>query len=111
LARWLKHGINDSERRAIDADVRKTVEGAIAHVEAQGDLATAKINTCPRGLHRLAVGGWRNANGMAATISPLPTKRRSGNPANRSIRAKYRLGNARNRRCRGSVRVASLVGT
>jgi sulfopropanediol 3-dehydrogenase len=39
LARWLKHGINDSERRAIDADVRKTVEDAIALVEAGGDSA------------------------------------------------------------------------
>ena len=47
---------------------------------------TAKIDTCLRQLHRLAVGGWRNAKGMAATISPLPMKRHSENPTNRSIR-------------------------
>jgi hypothetical protein len=45
---------------------------------------TAKIDTCLRQLHRLAVGDWRNAKGMAATISPLPMKRRS-TPANRSM--------------------------
>ena len=39
MARWLKRGIDDSERRAIDAKVRKTVEDAIADVEARGDVA------------------------------------------------------------------------
>jgi hypothetical protein len=45
---------------------------------------TAKIDTCLRQLHRPAVGGWRNAKGMAATMSPLPMS--SANPANRPIR-------------------------
>lgn len=39
MARWLKRGIDDSERRAVDANVRKTVEDAIALIEGQGDLA------------------------------------------------------------------------
>ncbi len=39
MARWLKRGIDDSERRAIDNQVRKTVEDAIADVEARGDAA------------------------------------------------------------------------
>lgn len=39
MARWLKRGIDDSERRAIDTKVRKTVEKAIADVEERGDAA------------------------------------------------------------------------
>ena len=39
MARWLKHGIDDSERRAIDSKVRETVEKAIADVEERGDAA------------------------------------------------------------------------
>jgi len=39
MARWLKRGLDDSERRAIDTKVRKTVETAIEDVEARGDAA------------------------------------------------------------------------
>ena len=39
MARWLKRGLDDSERRAIDTKVRKTVEDAIADVEERGDAA------------------------------------------------------------------------
>ena len=39
MARWLKRGLDDSERRALDTKVRKTVEDAIADVEARGDAA------------------------------------------------------------------------
>jgi len=39
MARWLKNGLDDSERRAIDNKVRKTVEAAIADVEERGDQA------------------------------------------------------------------------
>lgn len=39
MARWLKRGLDDSERRAIDTKVRKTVEDAIADVEERGDVA------------------------------------------------------------------------
>ena len=39
MARWLKRGLDESEKRAIDSKVRKTVEDAIADVEARGDAA------------------------------------------------------------------------
>lgn len=39
MARWLKRGLDDSERRAIDTKVRKTVESAIEDVEERGDAA------------------------------------------------------------------------
>jgi sulfopropanediol 3-dehydrogenase len=39
MARWLKRGLDDSERRAIDTKVRKTVETAIEDVEERGDAA------------------------------------------------------------------------
>jgi sulfopropanediol 3-dehydrogenase len=39
MARWLKRGLDDSERREIDTKVKKTVEDAIADVEARGDAA------------------------------------------------------------------------
>jgi sulfopropanediol 3-dehydrogenase len=44
MARWLKRGIDDSERRAIDTQVRKTVEDAIADVEARGDAAIREMS-------------------------------------------------------------------
>jgi sulfopropanediol 3-dehydrogenase len=44
MARWLKRGIDDSERRAIDNQVRKTVEDAISDVEARGDAAIREMS-------------------------------------------------------------------
>lgn len=44
MARWLKHGLDDSERREIDSKVRKTVETAIADVEARGDAAIREMS-------------------------------------------------------------------
>jgi sulfopropanediol 3-dehydrogenase len=44
MARWLKRGIDDTERRAIDTEVRKTVEDAIADVEARGDAAIREMS-------------------------------------------------------------------
>lgn len=44
MARWLKQGIDDSERREIDEKVKKTVETAIADVEARGDAAIREMS-------------------------------------------------------------------
>jgi sulfopropanediol 3-dehydrogenase len=44
MARWLKNGIDDSERREIDSKVRKTVEDAIADVEQRGDAAIREMS-------------------------------------------------------------------
>jgi sulfopropanediol 3-dehydrogenase len=44
MARWLKRGLDDSERREIDSKVRKTVEAAIADVEARGDVAIREMS-------------------------------------------------------------------
>lgn len=44
MARWLKRGLDDSERRAIDTKVRKTVEEAIEDVEKRGDAAIREMS-------------------------------------------------------------------
>ena len=44
MARCLKNGIDDSERREIDSKVRKTVEDAIADVEQRGDAAIREMS-------------------------------------------------------------------
>jgi sulfopropanediol 3-dehydrogenase len=44
MAHWLKRGIDDSERRQIDAKVRKTVEDAIGDIEARGDAAVREMS-------------------------------------------------------------------
>ncbi len=35
IAEWLKHGLDEAERREIDARVRKAVEDAIKDIEAR----------------------------------------------------------------------------
>jgi sulfopropanediol 3-dehydrogenase len=44
MARWLKRGLDDSERHEIDTKVRRTVESAIADVEARGDAAVRDMS-------------------------------------------------------------------
>ncbi len=44
MAQWLKHGLDESERREIDAGVRKTVEDAIRSVEEGGDEAVRAMS-------------------------------------------------------------------
>ena len=41
MARWLKRGLDEVQRRLIDSQVRKTVEDALADVEARGDAVAA----------------------------------------------------------------------
>ena len=58
MARWLKQGLDESERREIDVAVRKTVEDAIRDVERDGDAAvramSAKFDSWDRGDYRLS---------------------------------------------------------
>jgi sulfopropanediol 3-dehydrogenase len=44
MARWLKRGLEDAERREIDNAVRKTVEDAVQAVEARGDAAVREMS-------------------------------------------------------------------
>ena len=44
MARWLKRGLDDAERREIDAGVRQTVEDAIRRVERDGDAAVRAMS-------------------------------------------------------------------
>ncbi len=44
MARWLKHGLDDAERREIDAAVRSTVEAAIRDIETRGDDAVREMS-------------------------------------------------------------------
>ena len=44
MAQWLKRGLDESERREIDANVRKTVEEAIRQVEQEGDAAVRAMS-------------------------------------------------------------------
>ncbi len=44
MARWLKRGLDDAERREIDVGVRKTVEDAIRQVEQDGDDAVRAMS-------------------------------------------------------------------
>ena len=44
MARWLKRGLEEAERREIDSTVRKTVEDAIRQVEQNGDAAVRDMS-------------------------------------------------------------------
>jgi sulfopropanediol 3-dehydrogenase len=44
MARWLKRGLDDAERREIDAAVRSTVEAAIRDIENRGDDAVREMS-------------------------------------------------------------------
>jgi sulfopropanediol 3-dehydrogenase len=44
MARALKTGLDDSEKREIDAKVRATVEAALADIEARGDTAVREMS-------------------------------------------------------------------
>lgn len=44
MARWLKRGLDDAERREIDVGVRRTVEDAIRQVERDGDAAVRAMS-------------------------------------------------------------------
>ena len=44
MARWLKHGQGEDERREADGAVRRTVEDAIADVERRGDDAVREMS-------------------------------------------------------------------
>ena len=45
MARWLKRGIDEAERRDIDQGVRDTVEGVIRQIERDGDAAVRALST------------------------------------------------------------------
>ncbi len=44
MARWLKRGIDEAERRDIDQGVRDTVEGVIRQIEREGDAAVRALS-------------------------------------------------------------------
>jgi sulfopropanediol 3-dehydrogenase len=44
MARWLKRGLDDVQRHLIDAQIRATVEAALADVEARGDAAVRALS-------------------------------------------------------------------
>ena len=44
MARWLKTGRTDEERREDDDKVRATVEGVLAQIEARGDAAVRELS-------------------------------------------------------------------
>ena len=44
MARWLKRGVDDAQRRTDDTQVRRTVESALADVEARGDAAVREMS-------------------------------------------------------------------
>ncbi len=44
MAKWLKRGLDDAERREIDTAVRKTVEDAVRHAERDGDDAVRAMS-------------------------------------------------------------------
>ena len=44
MARWLKRGLGEAERREIDAGIRHTVEDAIRRVEQEGDAAVRAMS-------------------------------------------------------------------
>ena len=44
MARWLKRGLDDSERRDINVVVRQTVEEVIGRVEREGDAAVRAMS-------------------------------------------------------------------
>jgi sulfopropanediol 3-dehydrogenase len=44
MARWLKRGLNEAKRRAVDSKIRKSVEDAIADIEIRGDVAVREMS-------------------------------------------------------------------
>ena len=44
MAQWLKRGLDDTERRELDAAVRQTVEDVIRQVERDGDAAVRALS-------------------------------------------------------------------
>lgn len=59
MARWLKRGLDDAERREINSAIRETVEAAIREIETRGDDAvremSRKFDNWDRDDYRLSV--------------------------------------------------------